>query len=145
MARRRTENPEAARFYQKEHYYKNHEKRKKKMRDYYARRFFWSRSMKLRGERRATAINLFMLWKNQKGLCAMTGRTLSTNAQLDHIIPKAKGGCDSVENLRWVCPDFNYAKRDMSDAEMLSLCSDVMRWIGEQIKSYEQTKAQGTQ
>jgi len=107
------------------------------MREYYARRFFWGRAMKLRGSNRANALDLFMMWKSQRGLCAMTGRVLARDAQLDHIIPRAKGGGDCASNLRWVCPAFNYAKRDMSDHDILSLCSDVMRWIGERIAAYE--------
>ena len=46
-----------------------------------------------------------------------------------------RGGGDNIENLRWLCREANMAKRDMSDGEFLSLCGDVMRWIGERIEA----------
>jgi 5-methylcytosine-specific restriction endonuclease McrA len=134
MARRRKENPEAVRAYQRQQHAKNREKNKEKMREYYAKRFFWGRAMKLRGENRATAKELAFLWKNQLGLCALTGRKLNReNAQLDHITAKAKGGKDNIENLRWTCKEANLAKRELTDDEFVELCENVMRWIGQRI------------
>lgn len=135
MAQRRAKDPEAVRAYQREQHFKNHERSKKKMRDYYARRFFWGKSMKLRGEDRASFKDLAALWKSQRGRCALTGRKLDRSAHLDHILAKVRGGGDNIENLRWLCREANMAKRDMSDGEFLSLCGDVMRWIGERIEA----------
>ena len=127
MAKRRQENPEAVRAYQRARRASNPEKHKESLRKYYARRFFWGRAMKLRGELRATYIDLASIWKKQRGFCALTGRRLNRTAQLDHIIPKAKGGSDKKENLRWVCMEINLAKRDLLDDELVSLCADVLR------------------
>jgi 5-methylcytosine-specific restriction endonuclease McrA len=127
MARRRANNPDGERAYHRERHHKNHEANKAKMREYYARRFFWGRAMKLRGEGRATATQLAAMWKRQRGLCALTGRRLDRSAQLDHVTPKARGGDDSAANLRWTVAPANLAKRDMSDAEFLALCADVVR------------------
>lgn len=56
----------------------------------------------------------------------MTGRKLTReNVQLDHIIPKVRGGSSTIENLRWVHRDVNYAKRDLFDAEFVALCQEV--------------------
>ena len=137
MARRRAADPDKARRYGREFHYRNHEQNKATMRAYYARRFFWSRAMKLRGTTRATARQLATLWKQQRGLCAMTGQRLDRSAQLDHILPKARGGDDSVENLRWTGELVNIAKRDMTDPEFVDLCSSVMRWIGHRIQMVE--------
>lgn len=134
MARKRASNPQAARDYQNAYHNKNREKQTEKMREYYSRRFFWGRSMKLRGENRASFIELARIWKQQKGRCALTGRRLTrNNAHLDHILAKARGGTDEAENLRWLCTEANLARRELSDDEFITLCSDVMHWIGRRI------------
>jgi 5-methylcytosine-specific restriction endonuclease McrA len=135
MARKRAADPEGSRRYHRERHHKNRDRNCAKMRDYYAKRFFWGRAMKLRGDGRATTADLARLWKAQRGLCAMTGRRLSRDsAHLDHITAKARGGTDAIGNLRWVCIEANLAKRELSDEEFAALCADVMRWIGERIQ-----------
>src|ERR1019366_8972323 len=76
MARRRALDIGAAREYARQYHFRNHEQNKATMRAYAARRFFWNREMHLRGEGRATSKQLWMLWKAQRGLCALTGRRL---------------------------------------------------------------------
>lgn len=95
-------------------------------RAYYARRFFWAKSIKLRGKGKATAEQLARLWKAQRGCCALTGRRLDRTAQVDHKLPRARGGGDAATNLQWLCADANYAKRALTDAEFVALCSDVL-------------------
>lgn len=141
MARRRAADPDAVREYQRIYHQQNRERQTKKMRDYYKRRFFWGKAMKLRGAERATFRELARLWRKQKGLCALTGRRLDRTAHLDHIVAKVRGGADRISNLRWVDPYVNLAKRDMSDAEWFALCGDVMRWIGERIQSVKEIAA----
>ena len=139
MARKRAADPQAARDYRNDYHARNRDKRTAKMREYYARRFFWGRAMKLRGKGRANAADLSRLWRHQRGLCALTGRRLTRhNAHLDHITAKARGGSDEAANLRWLCTEANLALRELSDAEFLSLCSDVMSWIGERIAKVEE-------
>jgi 5-methylcytosine-specific restriction endonuclease McrA len=133
MRRKRAEDPEAIRQQQRSWHERNRDRNLTKMRDYYARRFFWAKAMKLRGKNRANYKGLASLWRSQRGLCALTGRRLDRSAQLDHILPKAKGGDDQIGNLQWLCPEANLSKRDLTDAEFQALCSDVMRWIGERI------------
>lgn len=137
MARLRARDPDAARAKRNAYHARNRDAQTAKMRDYYARRFFWGRAMKLRGEERATFREIARLWKSQRGRCALTGRRLDRDAQLDHILPRARGGGDEITNLRWVCNAANLAKRDMTDAEFETLCADVMRWIGERIQLVE--------
>ncbi len=144
MARLQARDPEGARRKRNLYHAKNRESQKKKMRDYYARRFFWGRAMKLRGEGRANFVDLARIWKSQRGLCALTGRRLDRTAQLDHIIARARGGHDGTKNIRWVCAAVNYAKRDMSDAEFVLLCRDSMRWIGERIMLVEKEISKST-
>ena len=137
MARRRAENPEAVRAYQASQRAKNPDRSRATMRAYARRRFFWIKAMKLRGEGRANAHQLAALWKSQRGRCALTGRRLDRTAQLDHRVAKARGGGDEITNLQWLCEEANLAKRALTDAEFIALCSDVMAWIGRRIAAVE--------
>lgn len=138
MARKRAADPEFIRAQQKAWCDANRDLVRKKNRDYYNRRFFWSRMTKLRGPNRATHIELARLWKCQKGRCALTGARLDRAAELDHVLPKTRGGKDNIGNLRWVTHQVNFAKRDLTDEEFIVLCGDVMRWIGRRIEMVEQ-------
>jgi 5-methylcytosine-specific restriction endonuclease McrA len=133
MAKKRAENPEKVREYQRKHHFKNHEKNKENMRTYASKRFFWVKAMKLKGLDKATTKQIASLWKKQKGLCALTGVKLNKTSQLDHILPKARGGSDCIENLQWLSQEANLAKRDLTDDEFINLCASVMKWIGKRI------------
>lgn len=101
-----------------------------RQKDYQRRRFFWKTASNLRlrsSGNSATMHELAHLWKSQRGLCAITRRRLTKeNAQIDHIIPVIKGGSGDISNLRWVHRDVNYAKRDLTDAEFIALCREVL-------------------
>jgi 5-methylcytosine-specific restriction endonuclease McrA len=133
MAKKRAENPEKVREYQRKQHFKNHEKNKENMRSYASKRFFWVKAMKLKGLDKATTKQIASLWKKQKGLCALTGVKLNKTSQLDHILPKARGGNDCIENLQWLSQEANLAKRDLTDDEFINLCASVMAWIGKRI------------
>lgn len=137
MARLRAADPDAARLKRNAYHAANREAQTEKMRLYYAQRFFWARAMKLRGPKRASAFDLACLWKAQRGLCALTGRRLDRTAEVDHRLPKTRGGGSEIANLQWVTREANRAKRDMTDAEFLALCCDAMRWIGRRIEAAE--------
>jgi 5-methylcytosine-specific restriction endonuclease McrA len=138
MAARRAADPETNRQKQRAWHANNRERSRAKMRDYYARRFFWGRAMKLRSKERASFVDLARLWKSQRGLCALTGERLDRfNAQLDHILPKTRGGGDEATNLRWVTKTANLLKRDLTDEELLLFCANVMRRIGRRIEFVE--------
>lgn len=132
MARRRAENPEAAREKQRAYYSApdKRDRRRSLRRDWHARRFFWRRATKMPG---IHARQLAALWKAQRGLCALTGQKLDRSAELDHIIPRARGGSDAIDNLRWVCASVNRMKRDLTDDEFIAACRSVVRWIAERI------------
>ena len=69
--------------------------------------------------------------------CKITSDGDDARWELDHVQPKARGGSDSISNLRWVCAEVNIIKRDLTDQEFVALCSQVMRWIGERIQAVE--------
>ena len=115
---------------------RNYHKMAEYWRDRGESRFFYARAKNHCGSG-ANRVNLLektvelaRLWKTQRGVCVISGRRLDrSNAQLDHIVPKSKGGADAVENLRWVHRDVNYAKRDLTDEAFLRLCSDVVNQL----------------
>lgn len=141
MARLRAKDIQVARAKGRAHHAKHRERHNTKMRAYTSRRFFWKREQHLRGKDKATARQLALLWKQQRGICALTGRRLDRSAQIDHKLPKARGGSDQIENLQWVCEEANIAKRHLTDEEFIVLCGDVLRWIGERIAQVSQIVA----
>lgn len=72
-----------------------------------------------------TAQDLARLWKSQRGQCALSGRKLSRNAHLDHIIPESKGGNHTIDNLRWLDPQVNVARGNMADEEFIAMCEQI--------------------
>lgn len=59
---------------------------------------------------------------NSEKCCVYCGKTRSL--QLDHIIPRNKGGKDSGENLVWACRTCNASKND----------NDLMEWLNKKGK-----------
>lgn len=88
-----------------------------------------------------TEADLLALWERQKGVCALTGRSISfADADIDHIIPKSRGGLTELSNLRWTWSRANEAKGNMTDDEFIAMCSQIAEWIGRQIMSQPNRK-----
>lgn len=66
--------------------------------------------------------------------CYLTGRQLdwsiSTDISFDHIIPRSKGGDNSIDNLGLCCRDANMSKTYLTTEEYLSLCKEVLENFG---------------
>jgi len=74
-----------------------------------------------------SARSLGSLWRKQRGLCVLSGEKLTiTNAELDHIAPKSRGGTHELSNLRWLSKRINRLKRNYSDSEFIALCGAVI-------------------
>lgn len=56
------------------------------------------------------------------------------NLQLDHIIPKSKGGEDTVENTRILCRKCNSTKQDREDPKQKAWWSPKYYEHGKQIR-----------
>ncbi len=119
---KREQNPDAVREYQKLWRARNRDRINAELREQVARRLFWGRALRLRG---VSAFDLWKLWKSQRGRCALSGRKLDRSAEIDHKIPKVRGGKDDLANLQWTTVEANRAKRDLTDDEFFALCSDV--------------------
>lgn len=63
--------------------------------------------------------------------CELTGRPLdiqNTHSwHLDHIIPRSKGGSNTLDNCQIVCRQANVAKSNLLPEEFLQLCNDVIK------------------
>lgn len=61
--------------------------------------------------------------------CALTGRPIDLldagSYALDHIVPRAKGGTNALDNCQLVCSAANKAKHDMLTADFVRLCEEV--------------------
>ena len=73
--------------------------------------------------------------------CYLTGREIdlskSRTYSLDHIIPRSKGGDNSLENCGLTCRDANQAKYDLTLEEFVSLCQEV-------VDKFKQNLSEGT-
>ena len=72
--------------------------------------------------------------------CYLTGRSIDLNHSrsyhLDHVVPKSKGGDDSLDNCQIACREANIAKGDLSYNEFIKLCGEVLEYNkNNQVKS----------
>lgn len=99
------------------------------------RRFFYSKAMMLKANKRGTlcfettlqlARGLMMQWIKQRGRCALTGIKLDRTANADHIVPVCKGGTDNSNNFQWLTPDANQLKGSLTVQELAHMCRLVL-------------------
>lgn len=72
---------------------------------------------------------LQQMFQRQKGKCALSGlkMTLGKDAELDHIIPLARGGGREISNTQWTHLTINRMKHNLLDAEFFSLIDRIYR------------------
>jgi len=75
-----------------------------------------------------TATEIMKLLERQQFRCALSGRELTpATASLDHIVPLAKGGSHTIDNLWVVDQQINIAKGTLPLDEFLRVCAEVIR------------------
>jgi 5-methylcytosine-specific restriction endonuclease McrA len=66
--------------------------------------------------------------------CYLTGRPINLREpetyQFDHIIPLAKGGPSTLDNLGIACKDANQIKNILSVTELFAICKEVLEYNG---------------
>ena len=112
----RKENPgagksEADRQYQKDHYHKN--------KDAYYLRAAARRAMKSGSPGGLSRGIRNRLYRDQGGCCVYCRGELGDTFHLDHIIPLAKGGAHSDDNVQLLCPWCNLSKGAKMPEEFL--------------------------
>lgn len=70
------------------------------------------------------------IFDKQKGICPYTGEKLilGNNTELDHIIPKSKGGENVIENLQWTSKIVNRMKSSNSEFEFLEFVKKIYEY-----------------
>jgi CRISPR/Cas system Type II protein with McrA/HNH and RuvC-like nuclease domain len=65
----------------------------------------------------------------QQPCCYLTGDPISIydvkSYEFDHMIPKSRGGSNTLENLGICTRSANRAKQDMTPDEFIALCSKI--------------------
>jgi len=78
------------------------------------------------------AKDFYALLDRQKYTCPLTGRELRPeNTTAAHIVPLRKGGKHEVGNIYLVVNDLLDIKKNLTDEELVTLCYDVLKTIGE--------------
>ncbi len=83
---------------------------------------------KAKAYKNVDAVDLIKMYLEQECKCALCGDDIlldTMRTHIDHIIPKARGGSDLIENFELVCSTCNFAKRDMSMKEFVLMCLKV--------------------
>lgn len=72
---------------------------------------------------RTLAKDLLDLFNKQNGICPFTKLplTIGVNTELDHIIPKTRGGKNELKNFQWVHKKVNQMKKNMLEDEFLTM------------------------
>jgi len=78
--------------------------------------------------------DLLSLLEAQQYRCAYTGELLTVGTMhLDHVVPRSRGGNNSVSNLQWITARINRMKSDLDHGEFLRLCEEIVeRWQSKQ-------------
>lgn len=66
----------------------------------------------------------------KKPKCYLTGRPIdlldSRSYQLDHIVPRSKGGKNTLDNCQIACKEANFAKGDLLLIDFFALCKEIL-------------------
>ena len=72
------------------------------------------------------------LIEKQNFKCALTGDKITFNddIELDHIVPKSRGGSNKLSNFQWVTKQVNWFKGTWTENELLTMFRKIINTIG---------------
>jgi DNA-binding CsgD family transcriptional regulator len=77
-------------------------------------------------------------------ICYLTGKQIDVNKprtyEFDHIIPRSRGGNNSLDNLGLISKEANRAKSNMTPDEFLNLCKQVLEHNGYNVNKRANTE-----
>lgn len=66
-----------------------------------------------------------------KTFCVMCGG--DENLEIDHVIPRSRGGTNKVDNLQWLCRPCNAAKGAMTPDEFFAHLQKILNYIKDKV------------
>ena len=76
-------------------------------------------------------------------ICYLTGRSVDLTKprtyQFDHIMPRSRGGDNSLDNLGLACKEANQAKHNLTKDEFIQLCKNVLETHGYSVTQAEKS------
>lgn len=101
---------------------------------------YWHRSVNTKGTSKMTKeVNRKTVMEKigKNPTCYLTGEpidlTKSSTYSLDHIIPRSRGGKNTLDNMGLVKKEINLAKSDKTPEEFIELCKKVLKHQGYKI------------
>lgn len=68
------------------------------------------------------------IYYGYRGICFYTGRPVPKEImEIDHLIPVAQGGPDTIDNFVLTCSDINNSKQDRTDSSMIERMQYIVR------------------
>lgn len=123
---------------QKEKYLKRQRRNRKKFSYYILRRisYFQKRCDKNRNYEKSRAMNFtvedFLKKFGKLTTCSLTGIPIDLendrNWDIDHIVPKSKGGNNSLENCQILLRDVNYMKNKLTEDQLFYYCKLILNY-----------------
>jgi 5-methylcytosine-specific restriction endonuclease McrA len=97
------------------------------------------------GEKIMLSINDIINKLGENPKCYLTGRPIdiskSRSYHFDHILPRTRGGQNTLDNLGIACKEANMAKTDATVEEFIQLCKEVLINFGYEIKKSDNLKS----
>jgi 5-methylcytosine-specific restriction endonuclease McrA len=85
-----------------------------------------NRKLKVRASGKLSPSIVDRLKKSQRGMCVICMARLNKSFHIDHIIPIAKGGSNTDDNVQLLCPKCNISKSDKHPVDFMQSCGFLL-------------------